>query len=739
MYRQWLQHLSSPIDELKGKIRETQESITAEKRKSLSRRATGGGGGGGKNNRNNSNRNQSNPNAAAVAAAAASQRAIEVRESLLTVYRDELAAMETFVKVIAVFVIKNSAADAADDEVRDSDASLEEMLFTYLFLHFQSLVSLLQPYQHLLKGLAPKNSLQVKTPIRRNSSKRSSGRRNRNRRSNSQPRGTPEKLKMKEIIGALKGEPEKKGAEKEPGVIDVLAEKEKLLSLKYYGSHFADTLKVDAETAADAQKEDVAVIEKSAEQESATSIEPKVEEPVETIPMPVTGKSAADLVKPASSAEEVQSKDDDKHETEAETVIESQPADLSEATVPKSYAEAAGAEVHTAPTSTPKFVQLVDPLPSEGIVSVADDQSIEAAEETGESPIQASENSADDTAEQHHEDNNKSADVEVTKDKAAEITANGELQFEEKRDNNAAAKTDIPEPKIEDVSGAESKISESNGIISSPTESLPNGDTTTATATTDPPPSTITKSDSTILNENPSLALPVICSPILPRADFSPVSASAAGAAPLAETEEFTTKSADVDSPPPSPPSPSPSPPSTAAAAASSIEADAKEDIKVNNTEVVESAEKAKEKTTLLKPVEGAEKSTAAASDNQYGTFSEPKVEVKVVTDQQTETSKVVEEVPEPAAGKTDLEAQKPETPKPSATAAPVNPAPPASAAKNGSSKNNNGNSSSTKMGLKKRSSAKKEKKSKSGKRSAGNNNGSNAGRSKPKACCSVM
>lgn len=159
----------------------------------------------------------------------------------------------------------------------------------------------------------------------------------------------------------------------------------------------------------------------------------------------------------------------------------------------------------------------------------------------------------------------------------------------------------------------------------------------------------------------------------------------------------------------------------------------------MNNTEVVESAEKAKEKTTLLKTGEGAEKSTAAASDNQYGTFSEPKVEVKVVTDQQTETSKVVEEVPEPAAGKTDSEAQKPETPKPSATAAPVNPAPPASAAKNGSSKNNNGNSSSTKMGLKKRSSAKKEKKSKSGKRSAGNNNGSNAGRSKPKACCSVM
>ena len=138
VYRQWLQHLSSPIDELKGKIRETQESITAEKRKSLSRRATGGGGGGGKNNRNNSNRNQSNPNAAAVAAAAASQRAIEVRESLLTVYRDELAAMETFVKVIAVFVIKNSAADAADDEVRDSDASLEKMLFTYLFLHFRT-------------------------------------------------------------------------------------------------------------------------------------------------------------------------------------------------------------------------------------------------------------------------------------------------------------------------------------------------------------------------------------------------------------------------------------------------------------------------------------------------------------------------------------------------------------------------------------------------------------------------
>ena len=543
---------------------------------------------------------------------------------------------------------------------------------------------------------------------------------------------------MKEIIGALKGEPEKKGAEKEPGVIDVLAEKEKLLSLKYYGSHFADTLKVDAETAADAQKEDVAVIEKSAEQESATSIEPKVEEPVETIPMPVTGKSAADLVKPASSAEEVQSKDDDKHETEAETVIESQPADLSEATVPKSYAEAAGAEVHTAPTSTPKFVQLVDPLPSEGIVSVADDQSIEAAEETGESPIQASENSADDTAEQHHEDNNKSADVEVTKDKAAEITANGELKVEEKRDDNAAAEADIPEPKMKDVLAEKSKLPESNGIISSPTESLPNGDTTTATATTDPPPSTITKSDSTILNENPSLALPVICSPILPRADFSPVSASAAGAAPLAETEEFTTKSADVDSPPPSPPSPSPSPPSTAAAA-SSIEADAKEDIKVNNTEVVESAEKAKEKTTLLKPVEGAEKSTAAASDNQYGTFSEPKVEVKVVTDQQTETSKVVEEVPEPAAGKTDSEAQKPETPKPSATAAPVNPAPPASAAKNGSSKNNNGSSSSTKMGLKKRSSAKKEKKSKSGKRLAGNNNGSNAGRSKPKACCSVM
>src|SRR5699024_9401730 len=36
----------------------------------------------------------------------------------------------------------------------------------------------------------------------------------------------------------------------------------------------------------------------------------------------------------------------------------------------------------------------------------------------------------------------------------------------------------------------------------------------------------ITKSESTILNENPSLALPIISSPILPRADFEPVAAA---------------------------------------------------------------------------------------------------------------------------------------------------------------------------------------------------------------------
>lgn len=111
VYRQWLQQLSSSIDELKGKIREKQEAITAEKRKSLSRRTTGGG----KNNRNNSNRNQANPNETA-AAAAASQRTIEVLEKLLNVFREELTAMEAFVKVVAVFVIKNSPD--AEEEVR---------------------------------------------------------------------------------------------------------------------------------------------------------------------------------------------------------------------------------------------------------------------------------------------------------------------------------------------------------------------------------------------------------------------------------------------------------------------------------------------------------------------------------------------------------------------------------------------------------------------------------------------
>lgn len=109
--RHWLQQLSSPIDELKGKIKETQNAISTEKRKSLSRKTSGAG-------KNRNNRNQggqaSSPSSAS---AIASQRAIEVMETLLTVYREELSTMENFVKVVAVYVIKSSSEEEAADQV----------------------------------------------------------------------------------------------------------------------------------------------------------------------------------------------------------------------------------------------------------------------------------------------------------------------------------------------------------------------------------------------------------------------------------------------------------------------------------------------------------------------------------------------------------------------------------------------------------------------------------------------
>lgn len=85
--RQWLQALASPIEDLKTKINETRDNASEEKRKSLSLR------------KKNANRQPSPlPN----------KDRIEVMEALLKVYKEELEAIEQFVKVLATFLAAHS-------------------------------------------------------------------------------------------------------------------------------------------------------------------------------------------------------------------------------------------------------------------------------------------------------------------------------------------------------------------------------------------------------------------------------------------------------------------------------------------------------------------------------------------------------------------------------------------------------------------------------------------------------
>src|SRR5699024_3231907 len=90
----WLSELASPMEDLKRKIKETQESINDEKRKSLSSR--------------NKNRRQTSP-------IPLNKDRIEVMETLLKVYKQELEEIQQFTKQLARFVIVNSESSEVSD------------------------------------------------------------------------------------------------------------------------------------------------------------------------------------------------------------------------------------------------------------------------------------------------------------------------------------------------------------------------------------------------------------------------------------------------------------------------------------------------------------------------------------------------------------------------------------------------------------------------------------------------
>ena len=92
----WLPKLSQPIEDLRKKIKGTQENINDEKRKSLSIR---------KNRRGTNSQPRELPSQV-------TKDRIEVMETLIKVYKEELDELQNFTKLLAKFVIVNS------DEVR---------------------------------------------------------------------------------------------------------------------------------------------------------------------------------------------------------------------------------------------------------------------------------------------------------------------------------------------------------------------------------------------------------------------------------------------------------------------------------------------------------------------------------------------------------------------------------------------------------------------------------------------